>query len=105
MATRGQLPIDLIWVLVDLTHNRANQLVTAAEAKHEQMVLGTELSVNRNIAGTQALVKIGTTEAALRDLLPGNVEAAILQVYTKADHAEALALVTTEVWAGPPGQQ
>ena len=90
----------MIWVLVDMTHNRAANLVTAAETTHAQKIPGAQLSVNRSADGQNALVKIACTEAELRSKLTGQVAAAILRVYTEADHAEAVTLVNSTDWTG-----
>lgn len=100
MKRDGQ-DFPVIWVLVDMTHNRAANLVTAAETTHAQKIPEAQLSVNRNAAQTQALVKAAATEAELRAQITGQVAAAILRVYTEADHAEAVTLVSSAAWAGP----
>jgi hypothetical protein len=102
MAKRNGLPLDLIWVLVDLTNARSADLLTAAATKVGQIIPGATLSVNRNIAGTQALVKVTDTDASFRASLAGPVRAAIIRTFTEVDHVEALAMVTTVEWAGPP---
>jgi hypothetical protein len=98
--TRDGQDFPMIWVLVDMTHPRAENLVTAAETTHAQKCPEAQLSVNRNVANTQALVKIACTEAELRARLTGQVEAAILRIYTEVDHAEAVALVSSTAWTG-----
>jgi hypothetical protein len=99
MAQRDKIVISLIWVQIDLTNStRANNLIAAAETK---MLPGTTVSVNRNIAGTQALVKITCTETELRASISATIQAAIIRVFTEADHDEAYALVSAEAWTGP----
>jgi hypothetical protein len=101
MAKRDDIQLDLIWVHVDMTHRRAEDFLAAAEAQIEQVIPGAELSVNRNIAGTEALVKVtGTTDFVTS--LPGLVQNAVIRTFTEADHAEALAMVTTVEWQGEP---
>jgi hypothetical protein len=96
MAQRDKLPVDLIWVLVNLGHAQVNALLAVAGALHRRH--GAELSVNQNVAGTQALIKIGADENGFRNALSGAAKNAIVRVYTEADHAEALTLVTAPGW-------
>lgn len=102
MAQRDDIPLDLIWVLVDMTHARAADVLAAAQNKVAQVIPGATLSVNQNIAGTQALVKVTDTVLNFRGNLPAPVRAAIIRTFIEADHAEALAMVTTLEWTGPP---
>lgn len=100
MATRESIPLDLIWVHIRLTHQRVADLLAAAEARIAARIPGATLSVNRNLTNTEALVKITATGAEFSGQLPGNVRSAIIRIYTEADHAEALAMVTDVAWAG-----
>jgi hypothetical protein len=102
VAARAGIPLDLIWVHINLTHQRIAQLLAQAEIEIGERIPGATLSVNRNISNTQALVKITATGAEFNGALPGNVRTAIIRIYTEADHAEALTMTTTEAWAGPP---
>lgn len=101
MASINGASFAMIWVLVDLTNSRADQLI----AQGTTMMLGrvpyATVSVNRNVTNTQALVKISATDAEFRGALSAQVRAAIIRTYTEADHAEAIALVTSEAWTGP----
>ena len=98
MAQRDKLPIELIWVLVDLGAAQVNALIAVAGARHRNSVAGAELSVNRNVAGTQALVKIASTENGFRNALSGAAQNAIVRVFTEAEHEIALALVRDPAW-------
>jgi hypothetical protein len=97
MAKRSTLQLSLIWILVDMTHPRADVVLANAQAFVEQRLPGTEMSINYNLDRTQALIKV-TTEPGFTLTLPGAVRNAILREYTEADHDEALALVRSPLW-------
>ena len=105
MATRDRQSMDLIWCLVDLTSSRMNQALTAAEDLTRERLPAVDQSVNRNISLTQALVKVAGTGDALLAALPPPARAAILRVFTEADHDEARALVTAVEWTGPQEEE
>lgn len=98
MAQRDKLPVELIWVLVDLGSPQVNALINVAANRHKNRVEDAELSVNRSLDGTQALVKIAEGETGFRNALSAAARNAIVRVYTEADHAEALALVRAPGW-------
>jgi hypothetical protein len=98
MAQRDKLPIELIWVLVDLGQPQVNALINVAAAHHKNKVANAELSVNRNVANTQALIKIADTENGFRNALSGAAQTAIVRVFTEAEHEIALALVKDPAW-------
>ena len=93
MATRDRVALPVSWVHINLTHARIAQLLAAAET--HKLASGV-LSINRNLANTQALVKVLVSDFTAR--LPGNVRAAVLRVFTEADHHEAVALVRASEW-------
>jgi len=101
MATRNGILIDIIWVLVDLAHPQINGLINSAGQLHRGQI-STELSVNRNIADTQALIKIASTAIQFNAALAVNARGAIVRIFTEADHNEARAMVAATEWAPSP---
>jgi hypothetical protein len=98
MAQRNKLPIELIWVLVDLGLPQVNALLNVAANRHKGKVPGAELSVNTSADGTQALVKIAEGETGFRNALSGAAKNAIIAIFNEATHHEALALVRAPGW-------
>jgi hypothetical protein len=100
-AGRGGTKVDFIWVLLNASHARLSQVLNAARSRASQRLPGTVLGVNRNLANTQALVKVPGTQADFVQTLSAQNRAAVTRTFTEADHATAVALVTAEAWTGP----
>lgn len=91
---RSRQPIELVWLLVDLTHPMAGSLINDARTTHESKG-NFRLSVNRSEDGHRALVKV----AAGDDWhLTRPANAAILRRFTERDHHEAVKMVSAENW-------
>jgi hypothetical protein len=103
MAALDKLPIELIWVLVNTGNPQINALLNVATVMLKARISQAELSVNRNAANTQALIKIAASETGFRTGLSAAARGAIVRVYIEADHAEVLALVTDPTWAPVEG--
>ena len=101
MAARNNRPINVIWVLTDLAHASVNALLAVAGTRHQARLPDAVLSITRNLANTQALVKIANTEAGFRAALTVAAQGAIIRVFTEADHAEAHAMLRGAAWTGP----
>ncbi len=93
MAKRGHGNFDLIWVHLDARHPAYGAILDTCRRMHEQY--GPKLSVNLKADGSEALVKVAviSTWPALNAW-----GAALIRVYTEADHAAAIALVKATGW-------
>lgn len=100
MFRRKGRPIDLVWVHLNLSNLRANDFLADAQAKVNERIPEAQLSVARNLANTEALVKVTATLAEIQ-ALPNPVRNAIIRIYTESDHDEAVALVHGPTWPQP----
>lgn len=97
MARRKGLPIDLVWIHLNLSHARSGDVLANAQTRINQRVPEASLSVTPNVANTQALVKVTATVSEIQ-ALPNPVRNAIIRIFTEADHHEAVAMVHTPEW-------
>jgi hypothetical protein len=97
---------DFYWFHVDTTHAAYNGFVNGITVKFAQSRPDNNLSINNNVADTEALIKL-VAEVGWIDTPAGNFAKnypGMLRIFTPADHDEAFALVITEAWTGlPPG--
>jgi hypothetical protein len=93
--------LELVWLLVDLTHPRAPDILANAQTKCAEKVPYAQMSVVNNLANTQALVKVTAPPSLVTDL-PPPAQNAILDSWSESDHDEAEALIATPSWTGPP---
>jgi hypothetical protein len=100
MANIDGILVDLIWLHLDTTKPGVNGLLVACANRNKNRFPDFQLSVNRNLADTQALVKVNGTPADFVLQLPPPLAQSIIRTFTEADHAEAYAMVTTVEWAG-----
>lgn len=103
MSTRDGKTFPVIWALVDLTGSaRAATFETQAKRYSDKYPALADLkaSINVSLDGTRGLVKICGASAGDLAEMPTALRDRVLRVFTAKDHAEAVALVTSEEWAG-----
>lgn len=49
---------ELVYFRIDLTHPAAAGILKECEIQHQKRWIGAELSIQKNVAGTQAIVKV-----------------------------------------------
>ncbi len=99
MTKRDNQPIDIIWIHVSLAHARYADALSAATILHESQSR-LKVSVNVKADGTEALIKVVGAKATWLTDKP--FKAAVLRVFTEADHDEAVAMVRDPIWEPPP---
>lgn len=94
------------WLLVDLTHARITELRDKATQRHAAFWPNNVLSVTRNDANTQALVKIEGVMAQWKDTVRALLDSGVLlQIYTRTGvgvsppHSDAVTLLAGAEWS------
>jgi len=98
VAKRANRMFDLIWLHMDTTHPSYAGAIVVMRAQHEALD-DFKLSINLKKDGLESLVKVA---GVVPSWVTGKAwNAAVLQVFTDADHAEIATLVANDAWEEP----
>jgi len=98
MAMRNKVAIDIIWVLLDVTHPSYSDAIKDLRTQHETKG-SFSLDINTKKDGLEALVKlVGRLSPWVRDQPWAG---ATKRTYTEADHHLAVVLVRKVSWEVP----
>lgn len=83
------------YYLIDLNKPQSAGFLTSAAAVHKAGSNQAGLSVSKNVAGTQAIVKVNGDQSMLQKPDPQNV---IIAEYTVANHSQIFDFFYTSEW-------
>ena len=102
MAKRDGNTINFIWVHLRLSRSQIADFEARSKTLTDSTkgLEGVRLSVNFNITGDEALIKVPASKSWI-DGLPRALKKKVIRIYTERDHSEAAAMLDTEAWRGP----
>lgn len=97
MPMRNKVPLDILYLHVDVAHLDFATLRTTMKTAHESKG-DFVLSVNTNDAGTEAVIKV--VGQKITDVSGKAWSNAIIEVFPYARANEVLAMVNDPAWTG-----